>query len=82
MKEEKFYIIAAGGFLKTPVVQAVEIKESEMDEDFADFEEYTEETLSDSLAEFEQRFAKGVILTQEQAKAIAKIITEQENINT
>ena len=34
MQEEKFYIVAAGGYLPKPIVEEIEIKESEMDEEF------------------------------------------------
>ena len=32
MQEEKFYIVAAGGYLPRPVVEEIVIKESEMSE--------------------------------------------------
>lgn len=71
MQEEKFYIIAAGGYLPKPVVEEIEIKESEMDDEFDDFDEYRTYILEEAVAEFEQRFAKAIILTEAQAKEIA-----------
>ena len=76
MREKEFFILASGGYLPKPTVQKIEIKEAEMDEDFDNFEEFIEYTLEDAVAEFEQRFAKAIILTSEQAKEIAKILQE------
>lgn len=73
MQEEKFYIIAAGGYLPRPVVEEIKIKESEMaesEDDFADFEDYKTYILDEAAAEFEQRFAKAIILTEAQAKSV------------
>ena len=76
MQEEKFYIIAAGGYLPKPVVEEIEIKESEMDEEFDDFDEYRTYVLEESAAEFEQRFARAIILTEAQAKEIGVHLTK------
>ena len=79
MQKEKFYIIAAGGYLPKPVVEEIIIKESEMEEsedDFVDFEDYKTYVLEESAAEFEQRFAKAIILTEEQAKEIGVYLTK------
>ena len=76
MQEEKFYIVAAGGYLPKPVVEEIEIKESEMDEEFADFEDYKTYILEESVAEFEQKFAKAIILTEAQAKEISVYLTK------
>ncbi len=76
MQEEKFYIIAAGGYLPKPVVEEIEIKESEMDEEFDDFDEYRTYVLEESAAEFEQRFARAIILTEAQAKEIGVYLTK------
>ena len=73
MQEEKFYIVAAGGYLPRPVVEEIVIKESEMSEsedDFVDFEDYKTYILDEAAAEFEQRFAKAIILTESQAKSV------------
>ncbi len=74
MQEEKYYIVAAGGYLPRPVVEEIVIKESEMsesEEDFADFEDYKTYILEEASAEFEQRFAKAIILTEAQAKSVS-----------
>jgi len=79
MQEEKYYIIAAGGYLPKPVVEEIEIKESEMKEsedDFSDFEDYKTYILDEAVAEFEQRFAKAIILTEAQAKEIGVYLTK------
>ena len=76
MQEEKFYIVAAGGYLPKPVVEEIEIKEAEMDEEFADFEDYKTYILEESVAEFEQKFAKAIILTEAQAKEISVYLTK------
>jgi hypothetical protein len=76
MQEEKFYIIAAGGYLPKPVVEEIIIKESEMDEEFDDFDEYRTHILVDTVAEFEQRFAKAIALTEAQAKEIGTYLTK------
>ena len=76
MQKEKFYIIAAGGYLPKPIVEEIEIKESEMDEEFDDFDEYRTYVLEESAAEFEQRFARAIILTEAQAKEIGVYLTK------
>ncbi len=79
MQKEKFYIIAAGGYLPKPVVEEIIIKESEMEEsedDFVDFEDYKAYVLEESTAEFEQRFARAIILTEAQAKEISVYLTK------
>lgn len=71
MKKEKFYIVAVGGYLTKPIVEEIEIEESEMYDDFDDFDEFKNYILEDSVAEFEQKFAKAIILTEAQAEEIA-----------
>jgi len=77
MREEKFFILAAGGYLPKPIVEEIMIKESEMEDDYEDFDEYKSETLENASAEFEIRFASAIVLTEEQAKEIGKILTEK-----
>jgi hypothetical protein len=74
MKKEKFYIVSAGGYLPKPVVEEIEIKESEMEEDFEDFEEYRNYVLEEAAAEFEQNFASSIILTEAQAKEVGSYL--------
>ena len=40
MQKEKYYIIAAGGYLPKPVVEEIIVDESEMDAEFDDFDEF------------------------------------------
>ena len=76
MQKEKYYIIAAGGYLPKPVVEEIIIDEAEMDAEFDDFDEFRTYTLEESSAEFEQRFAKAIILTEAQAKEVSVYLTK------
>ena len=78
MQKEKFFIIAAGGYLPKPIVEEIIIDESEMDEEFDDFDEFRTYTLQESAAEFEQRFARAIILTEAQAKEISVYLTKED----
>lgn len=78
MQKEKFFIIAAGGYLPKPIVEEIVIDEAEMremDDDFVDFDDYKEYVLDEAAAEFEQRFARAIILTESQAKEISVYLT-------
>ena len=78
MQKEKFFIIAAGGYLPKPIVEEIVIDESEMkgmDDDLEDFDDYKEYILNEAAAEFEQRFARAIILTEAQAKEISVYLT-------
>jgi hypothetical protein len=75
MQKEKYYIIAAGGYLPKPVVEEIIVDETEMDDEFVDFTDFKEHTLEEAAAEFEQRFAKAIILTEDQAKEISVYLT-------
>ena len=78
MQKEKFFIIAAGGYLPKPIVEEIVIDEAEMremDDDFVDFDDYKEYVLDEAAAEFEQRFARAIILTEAQAKEISVYLT-------
>jgi len=78
MQKEKFYIIAAGGYLPKPVVEEIIVDETEMDDEFVDFTDFKEYTLEESAAEFEQRFAKAIILTEAQAKEVGVYLTKED----
>lgn len=75
MQKEKYLIIAAGGYLPKPIVEEIIVDESEMDEEFEDFDEFKTYTLQEAAAEFEQRFARAIILTEAQAKEISVYLT-------
>ena len=78
MQKEKYYIIAAGGYLPKPVVEEIIVDETEMDDEFVDFTDFKEYTLEESAAEFEQRFAKAIILTEAQAKEVGVYLTKED----
>ena len=81
MQKEKFFIIAAGGYLPKPIVEEIVIDEAEMremDDDFVDFDDYKEYVLDEAAAEFEQRFARAIILTESQAKEISVYLTTRD----
>lgn len=78
MQKEKFFIIAAGGYLPKPIVEEIIIDESEMDEEFDDFDEFRTYILQEAAAEFEQRFARAIILTEAQAKEISVYLTKED----
>lgn len=78
MQKEKFYIIAAGGYLPKPVVEEIVVDESEMDDEFVDFTDFKEYTLEEVAAEFEQRFARAIVLTEAQAKEISVYLTKED----
>ena len=75
MQKEKYYIIAAGGYLPKPVVEEIIVDETEMDAEFDDFDEYKTYLLQEAAAEFDQMFAKSIILTEAQAKEISVYLT-------
>ena len=39
-QKEKYFIVAAGGYLPKPVVEEIVVDETEMDKEFDDFDEY------------------------------------------
>lgn len=78
MQKERFFVIAAGGYLPKPIVEEIVVDELEMgkmDDDFEDFDDYKEYILDEAAAEFEQRFARAIILTEAQAKEISVYLT-------
>lgn len=71
MKEEKFYLIAKGGYLKESYIEEITIRETDMEQEedeFEDFEDYKNYILEESAAEFEQKFAQVMVMTEEEYK--------------
>ena len=80
MQKEKYFIIAAGGYLTKPEVEEIIVDEQEMmkeEEEFADFEDYKTYILQESIYEFEQKFATPLVLTEAQAKEIGGYLTKE-----
>jgi hypothetical protein len=77
MQKEKFFIIAAGGYLPKPIVEEFTIDEGDMDDEFDDFDEFRTYNLEEGVAEFEQKFAKAIVLTEAQAKEIGAYLTKE-----
>lgn len=81
MQKEKYFIIAAGGYLPKPIVEEIVIDEEEMsgmEDDFSDFEDYKSYVLEEATAEFEQRFARAIVLTEAQAKEVGVYLTKED----
>jgi len=70
--EEKYVLIARGGYLKAPHVERFTISENdkEFDDEFENFNEYRAYVLEEASAELEQRFAKVIIMTEEEFNLI------------
>jgi hypothetical protein len=66
--EEKYVLIARGGYLKTPILERFTVSESdeEFDDEFENFNEYRAYVLEEAAAELEQGFAKVLIVTEEE----------------
>lgn len=80
MQKEKYFIIAAGGYLSKPEIEEIIIDEEEMmkeEEEFADFEDYKTYILQESIYEFEQKFATPLVLTEAQAKEIGAYLIKE-----
>lgn len=73
--EEKYVLIARGGYLKAPILERFAISENdeEFDDEFKNFNEYREYVLEEASAELEQRFAKVIIMTEEEFNLIKTI---------
>jgi hypothetical protein len=73
--EEKYVLIARGGYLKAPILERFTISENdeEFDDEFENFNEYRAYVLEEASAELEQRFAKVIIMTEEEFNQIKNL---------
>jgi len=73
--EEKYVLIAKGGYLKAPILERFTISENdeEFDDEFENFNEYRAYVLEEASAELEQRFAKVIIMTEEEFNLIKNL---------
>ena len=73
MKTSTHIIIAIGGYLPSPKVEKIIISEQDeefLEEDWESFDEYEDYILREAVAEYEQKFASAICLTQAQFEAI------------
>lgn len=73
MKTTTHIIIAVGGYLPSPKVEKIVITDQDeefLEEDWETFEEYEEYVLRETIAEYEQKFASAICLTQAQFESI------------
>jgi hypothetical protein len=73
--EEKYVLIARGGYLKAPILERFTISENDEEfndefDEFENFNEYRSYVLEEVAAELEQRFAKVIIMTEEEFNLI------------
>jgi len=70
--EEKYVLIAKGGYIQTPVVERFTISENdeEFKEEFDDFDEYRDYVLEEASAELCQKCANVLIVTEEEFNLI------------
>lgn len=70
--EEKYVLIAKGGYIKSPIVERFTISENddEFDNEFGDFEEYRQYVLEEAAAEYEQGLSSVLIVTEEEFNQI------------
>ena len=70
--EEKYVLIARGGYLKAPMLERFIISENdeEFDDEFENFDEYRSYVLEEAAAELEQGFANVLIVTEEEFNLI------------
>ena len=64
--EEKYVLIAKGGYLKSPILERFTISENDEEFvfEFGNFNEYRAYVLEEAAAELEQGFAKVIIMTE------------------
>jgi hypothetical protein len=68
-------LIARGGYLKAPILERFTISENDEEfndefDEFENFNEYRSYVLEEVAAELEQRFAKVIIMTEEEFNLI------------
>ena len=70
--EEKYVLIAKGGYIKSPIVEIFTISENdkEFNDEFGDFEEYRQYVLEEAAAEYEQGLSSVLIVTEEEFNQI------------
>ena len=70
--EEKYVLIAKGGYIKSPIVERFTISENDegFGDEFEDFEEYRQYVLEEAAAEYEQGFSSVLIVTEEEFNQI------------
>jgi hypothetical protein len=66
--EEKYVLIAKGGYIKSPIVERLTISEDdeEFNDEFENFEEYREYVLEEAAAEYEQGLLSSVLIVTEE----------------
>ncbi len=73
MKTSTHIIIAVGGYLPSPKVEKIVITDQDeefLEEDWESFDEYEDYLLREAVAEYNQRFASAICLTEAQFEAI------------
>lgn len=68
-----YIIIAVGGYLPSPKVEKIVITDQDeefLEEDWETFDEYVDHVLDEAVAEYNQRFASAICLTEGQFEAI------------
>jgi hypothetical protein len=73
--EEKYVLIARGGYLKAPIVERIVISEDdeEFDDEFENFNEYRSYVLDEAAAEHEQGFSSVLIVTENEFNQIKNL---------
>jgi hypothetical protein len=73
--EEKYVLIARGGYLKAPILERFTISENDevFDDEFENFDEYRAYVLEEVSTELEQRFTRLIIMTEEEFNLIKTI---------
>jgi hypothetical protein len=73
MKTSTHIIIAVGGYLPSPKVEKIVITDQDeefLEEDWESFDEYEDYLLREAVAEYNQRFATAIAMTETQFQSI------------